>query len=369
MAHYQSGATEAKAAGAPLTELKGPNMAAVLMKKGDMVIKEIPMPTKPGPGQVVIKMKAVGICGSDVHYWTHGAIGDFVVRAPMVIGHECSGQIIAVGDRVSNVKVGDRVALEPGVPCRACSYCKNGRYNLCPDMAFFATPPYDGSLCTYVTHAADFCFKLPDNMTYEEGALCEPLSVGVFACERAHVVPGMRVAILGSGPIGLVMMMAARAFGAEWVAITDVNPDRCAAAKRFGADAVVNVRGKDARQVADEITKAAGGRVDVVFECCGITSATQTAIFACKSGGTVCLIGLSDPEMKLPIFDAAVREVDLRGIFRYRNTYPTCISLISTGRVNAKQMITHRLKFEQLIRGFEIAKNGEDNAIKVMFNL
>jgi len=365
----ESSASSSEVASGPKLELKGPNRAAVLMKQGELVIKDIPMPTAPKPKQVVIQMKAVGICGSDVHYWVHGRIGDFVVKKPMVIGHECAGQVVAVGSAVTHLKVGDRVAIEPGVPCGFCQHCKGGRYNLCPDIEFFATPPYDGSLCTYVTHAADFCFKLPDNVSYEEGALCEPLSVGVYGCQRAQVKPGSRVAILGSGPIGLVMMMVARAFGAEFVLVTDVSADRVAAAKKFGADAVLNTRGKTAREVSDAIIKAAGGQVDIVFECCGMEVATQTAIYSTKNGGTAVLIGLHDPEMKLPIFDASVREVDLRGVFRYNNTYPTCISLISTGRVNAKPMITHRLPFDKMLRGFEIAKSGEDNAIKVMFNL
>jgi len=278
---------------------------------------------------------------------------------------------VEVGPGVTHLKVGDRVALEPGVPCRACGHCRSGRYNLCPDIQFFATPPVHGSLANYVSHAADFAFKLPENMTYEEGAMCEPLSVGVYACQRASVGPGSRVAVLGCGPIGLVCMKVARAFGAEFCVLTDVAEDRLAAAKRLGADATIDSRGKSSKDVANEIEKLAGGKVDVVFECCGMTSATQTAIYATKSGGTVTLIGLHDPDMKLPIFEMGVREVDMRGIFRYKNTYPTCISLIASGRLNVKDMITHRLGFNQkdLIEGFTIAKTGRDGAIKVMFNI
>jgi len=315
-------------------------------------------------------MKAVGICGSDVHYWTHGRIGDFVVKAPMIIGHESAGQVVEVGPGVTHVKAGDRVTLEPGVPCRACSHCRSGKYNLCPDIEFFATPPVHGSLATYVVHAADYVYKLPENVTFEEGAMCEPLSVGVYSCQRSHVEPGNRIAILGAGPIGLIIMLTARAFGAEHVVITDVSEERLAAAKKFGANAVINVKGMSSRDVADQIIKHTGRKVDQTFECCGMQSATQTAIYATKSGGTVCLVGLHDPEMKLPIFDASVREVDMRGIFRYANTYPTCISLIASGRVNVKQLITHRYNpIKDLITGFETAKTGRDGAIKVMFNL
>jgi len=339
------------------------------VKKDQLEIQEVPIPRKPRANEVVVKMKAVGICGSDVHYWTHGAIGDFVVRAPMIIGHESAGQVVAVGSGVTHLKVGDKVALEPGVPCRACGHCRGGRYNLCPDIQFFATPPVHGSLATYVVHAADCAYKLPDNVSYEEGAMCEPLSVGVYSCQRTNVEPGFRIAILGAGPIGLIIMLAARAFGAEHVVMTDVDESRLKSAKKFGANAVINVKGKQPKDVAAEITKLTGRKVDTTFECCGMTSATQTAIYATKSGGAVCLVGLHDPEMKLPIFDASVREVDMRGIFRYKNTYPTCISLIASGRVNVKQLITHRYDFEKLITGFETAKTGRDNAIKVMFNL
>jgi L-iditol 2-dehydrogenase len=346
------------------------NRAAVLLKKDDLVLKQVPMPAPPRPNEVTIEMKAVGICGSDVHYWTHGAIGDFVVKAPMIIGHECAGRVVAVGSAVKHLSVGDRVALEPGVPCRQCNYCRSGTYNLCPDIAFFATPPFDGSLINYLNHAADFCFKLPENVSYEEGALCEPLSVGVYACQRVRVQPGHRVIIFGAGPIGLVCMMVARAFGAKYVVITDVAPSRLATAKKFGADAVVNATNKSSEALSDEVRTFIGGdRYDVAFECCGIESATQCAIKSTASGGTVCIIGMGNPDMKLPVFTVGVREVDMRGIFRYRNTYPTCIDLIANGKVNVREMVTHRFKIDEVLEAFAVSKEGRDGAIKVMFVL
>lgn len=350
----------------------GKNIAAVLEKTDDMHLKEIPMPSAPGHNEVIVKMKAVGICGSDVHYWTHGAIGDFVVKAPMVIGHESAGQIVAVGPGVS-LNVGDRVTLEPGVPCRKCSYCREGLYNLCPEMRFFATPPIDGSLTTYVKHPADYCYKLPDNVSYEEGAMCEPLSVGVYACQRCKVQPESTILIEGSGPIGLVVMKTARAFGVSKVIITDISDDRLNAAKERGADVVINTTGMNGDAITAAVLKANGGeRVDNVFECCGVESATVAAIQSCKSGGTVCIIGMGKPNMTLPIFTVGVREVDMRGIFRYRNTYPTCIKLIQSGKVNVQDLVTHRYPLtsdSDLIEGFTTAKTGRGNAIKVMFKL
>jgi L-iditol 2-dehydrogenase len=348
--------------------LSGPNVAAVLLRKDELVMKEIDMPPAPGAGQVIVKMRNVGICGSDVHYWTHGNIGDFVVKAPMIIGHESSGVVYAVGVGVKHLEVGDRVALEPGVPCGKCEHCKTGRYNLCADIKFFATPPVDGSLAKYMLHSADFCYKLPDNVSLEEGAMCEPLSVGVYACRRANVQPGSRLLVLGCGPIGIVCMLVARAFGATHVYMTDVSEDRMGAALRLGATAVFNAKKSD-EELVREIQATNGGLVDASIECCGIESATRAALCCTKSGGTVCLVGLNQPEMRLPIFQASIREVDVKGIFRYNNTYPTCIALLASRAVNVKPLITHRYASRQLIEGFTHAKTMHDGALKIMFDL
>jgi len=201
------------------------NLTAILYKTGDIRLEQTDIP-EPGNDQVMLKMDSVGICGSDVHYWTHGAIGDFVVKAPMVLGHEAAGIVEKCGKNVKHLQVGDRVAIEPGVPCRLCDYCKQGRYNLCLEMKFCATPPYHGNLCRYYAQDADFCFKLPDNVSLEEGALMEPLSVGVHACRRAGVSLGKSVLICGAGPIGLVNLLTAKAMGADEVVITDISEHR-----------------------------------------------------------------------------------------------------------------------------------------------
>ncbi|XP_019627053.1 PREDICTED: sorbitol dehydrogenase-like [Branchiostoma belcheri] len=341
------------------------NLSAVLLEKGNLKLEERPIP-KPGKNEVQIAMHSVGICGSDVHYWVHGAIGDFVVRAPMILGHEASGTVSEVGEGVTHLKVGDRVAIEPGVPCRYCDYCKGGRYNLCLEMKFCATPPVDGSLARYYVHPADFCFKLPDHVSFEEGALLEPLSVGVHACRRAGVTIGSRVLICGAGPIGLVCLLVAKAMGAAQVAITDIDTKRLEVAKQMGADFPVHVTTRDGREVADQVVRALGCNPDVTVECSGAEPSVQTGIFATKSGGVLVLVGLGPPTINIPIVNAAVREVDIRGIFRYANCYPTALSMVASGQVNMKPMVTHRFSLEQTLEAFEASKKGE--GIKVMIN-
>eukprot|EP00088_Acartia_fossae_P043635 TRINITY_DN4600_c0_g1_i10.p1 TRINITY_DN4600_c0_g1~~TRINITY_DN4600_c0_g1_i10.p1 ORF type:complete len:364 (-),score=81.80 TRINITY_DN4600_c0_g1_i10:24-1088(-) len=343
------------------------NICATLHKIDDIKLDICPIP-EPAPGQVLLKMDSVGICGSDVHYWTHGAIGDFIVKAPMVLGHEAAGVVEKLGPNVKNLKVGDRVAIEPGVPCRMCGYCKEGTYNLCPDMQFCATPPVHGNLAKYYVHAADFCYKLPDNMTLEEGALMEPLAVGVHACQRAGVCLGKKVLICGAGPIGLVNLLTAKAMGASEVVITDIMDNRLEVAKSLGADHVYKVKmGAKAEDMAQDIKNILGGTgAHVTIECSGVESSIRFGIFSTRSGGCLVLVGLGRPEVTLPIVNAACREVDIRGIFRYANCYPKAIDLVASGRVNVKPLITHRFQLEETVKAFETAKTGAGGAIKVM---
>lgn len=343
------------------------NLSAVLRKVDDLCLEERPIP-EPGKGEVLIAMHAVGICGSDVHYWKRGRIGDFILTAPMVLGHESSGIVSALGEGVTDLKVGDRVAIEPGVGCRTCSFCKEGRYNLCPHMKFAATPPYDGSLCRYYVHAADFCYKLPDHVSLEEGALLEPLSVGVHACRRAGISIGSNVLVCGAGPIGLVNLMTAKACGASKVAITDLDEGRLNKAKELGADYVIKVDpAKDSHALAKEVVDSLG-LADQSIECTGAESSFHTAIRATKSGGTLVVVGMGKAEVQFPIVDALVREVDIRGIFRYVNCYPTALSMIASGAVNVKPLITHHFKLEQSLDAFETSRTGAGGAIKVVIH-
>lgn len=345
----------------------GDNLSAVLYGKNDLRLENRPIP-QPGPNDVLLRMSQVGICGSDVSYLTKGYIGDFVVKQPMVLGHESSGVVVSCGSNVKHLKAGDRVAIEPGVPCRMCEFCKGGKYNLCPDVFFCATPPDHGNLCRFYTHAADFCYKLPDHVTLEEGAILEPLSVGVHACRRAGVTIGSSVLICGAGPIGLVNLLTAKAMGATKVCITDIAQNRLEVAKQMGADYTVLVDTGDAEALAKKIKELMGGMPDITIECSGAEPSIRLGIFATKSGGMMVLVGLGPAEVKVPIVNAAVREVDIRGIFRYANCYPIALDMIASGKINVKPLITHRYKLEESAQAFETARTGAGGAIKVMIS-
>ncbi|MFN8526743.1 MAG: NAD(P)-dependent alcohol dehydrogenase [Chloroflexota bacterium] len=339
--------------------------AAVLHSAHDLRIEPITV-RDPGPNEVAITMGAVGICGSDVHYWQHGRIGNFIVRQPMVLGHESAGVVAAVGPGVSHLHPGDRVAIEPGVPCRTCQACRTGRYNLCPDVQFLATPPVHGAIAQTIIHAADFCYSLPDHVSLEEGALLEPLSVGIHACRRGGVQPGDRVLVMGAGPVGLVTLLAARAMGAARVVVTDVRTDRLDVAQSIGAHAALRADDPD---IARQATALVGGLFDVAVDCAGAESAVHTGITVTRPGGTVMLVGMGAEEMRLPVLQAAIREVDLRGIFRYANTYPTALALVASGTVDVKPLVTHRFPLDEVLRAFETSVSPVSGAIKVMVTL
>ncbi|XP_021908899.1 sorbitol dehydrogenase-like [Carica papaya] len=347
------------------------NMAAWLIGINTLKIQPFKLPAL-GPYDARIRMKAVGICGSDVHFLKTLRLAHFEVKEPMVIGHECAGIIEEVGSEVKHLVSNDRVALEPSISCSRCHICKEGRYNLCPDMKFFATPPVHGSLANQIVHPADLCFKLPDNMSLEEGAMCEPLSVGVHACYRGNIGPETNVLIMGAGPIGLVSMMVARAFGAPKIVLVDIDDYRLSIAKDLGANEIVKITPymQDVDEKVELIKKAMGARIDVTLDCAGFNKTISTALGATSSGGKVCLIGLGHNEMTVPLTSAAAREVDVIGVFRYKNTWPLCIELIKSGKVDVKPLITHRFGFsqEEVEEAFETSACGS-HAIKVMFNM
>ncbi|XP_072320990.1 sorbitol dehydrogenase [Eucyclogobius newberryi] len=340
------------------------NLTVVLHSPKDLRLEQRPVP-EPGANDVLLRMHSVGICGSDVHYWQNGRIGDFVLRKPMVLGHEASGTVVKVGSAVKHLQIGDRVAIEPGVPREMDEFFKNGRYNLSPTIFFCATPPDDGNLSRYYTHNANFCYKLPNNLTFEEGALIEPLSVGIHACRRAGVTLGSTVLVCGAGPIGLVSLLVAKAMGASKVVITDLSQERLSMAKELGADFVVTVTKEDSPQsLAKNVSDLLGSPPQMTIECTGVESSVQTAIYATRSGGVVVLVGLGKEMVTVPLVNAASREVDIRGIFRYCNTWPMAIAMLASGKVNVKPLVTHRFPLEQALQAFETTKQG--TGIKVM---
>lgn len=340
------------------------NLSVVLHSKLDLRLEQRPIP-EPGPNDVVLQMHSVGICGSDVHYWQNGSIGDFVLKQPMILGHEASGRVIKVGSAVKHLKAGDRVAIEPGVPREIDEFFKSGHYNLSPSIFFCATPPDDGNLCRYYKHNANFCYKLPDNVTYEEGALIEPLSVGIHACRRAGVTLGSMLFVCGAGPIGLVSLLAAKAMGASQVVISDLSLDRLAMAKELGADFLLPVKKEDTPQeLAKKVEEMLGCMPQITIECTGVQSSVQTAIYGTRSGGVVVLVGLGAEMATVPLLNAAVREVDIRGVFRYCNTWPMAIAMLASKKVNVKPLVTHRFPLEQALEAFETTRQGL--GVKVM---
>ncbi|XP_013112382.1 sorbitol dehydrogenase [Stomoxys calcitrans] len=345
------------------------NLTAVLYGIEDMRLEQRPIP-EIADNEVLLAMDSVGICGSDVHYLANGRIGDFILTKPMVIGHEAAGVVAKVGAKVKHLQVGDRCAIEPGVPCYICDFCKGGSYNLCPDMKFCATPPYDGNLTRYYKHAADFCFKLPDHVTMEEGALLEPLSVGVHACRRAGVGLGSNVLILGAGPIGLVTLLVAQSMGASKVMVTDLVQQRLDVAKELGATHTLLMKREDvAEEVAQQVQQLMGVMPDKTIECCGAETTTRLGIFATRSGGCCVIVGMGAPEVKLPLINALAREVDIRGVFRYCNDYSAALALVSSGKVNVKRLITHHFDITETDKAFETARKGLGGAIKVMIHV
>ena len=311
---------------------------AVMLGIGKMGFEERDIP-QPKDDEVLVKLEYVGICGSDLHYYESGAIGDYVVKPPFVLGHEPGGTVVEVGKNVTHLKVGDRVALEPGKTCGHCEFCKTGRYNLCPDVVFFATPPVDGVFQEYVAHEAGLCFKLPDNVSTMEGALIEPLAVGFHAARQGGAQAGQVAVVTGAGCIGLVSMMALKAMGVSKVYSVDVMDKRLDKALELGADGVINGSREDAVKKVMELTGGMG--CDLVIETAGTEITTRQAVQMTKKGATIVLVGYSKTgEIKMPISLALDKELTFKTVFRYRHIYPMAIDAVASGRVNLKGIVT-----------------------------
>lgn len=327
--------------------------AAVLVEPGKFDLRDRDRPD-PAPDDVVVAIRNVGICGSDLHYYERGRIGEYVVESPIVLGHESAGEVVEVGSAVTGIDPGDRVALEPGVPCRRCSHCKRGRYHLCESVEFMATPPHDGAFAEYVAWPADFCYRLPGGVSTVEGALCEPLSVGLHATRRGDVGPGDTVVVAGAGPIGLLAAAAARAAGASDVLITDVVPAKLEFARQRGVDRGINVAETDLEEAVETYTHGVGA--DVVIECSGAEASIRSTLDAVRRGGTVVLVGLSDEaEIPVNVLSLIDNELDVRGSFRYHDTYPAAIDLLADGVVDAAGIVEFDLPLSEIDAAFERA--------------
>lgn len=319
---------------------------AVMKNIGKIDIEKRPIP-EPKHDEVLIKIEYVGICGSDMHYYDIGRIGNYVVEPPFVLGHEAGGTVVKLGDGVKDLKVGDRIALEPGKTCGKCRFCREGKYNLCPNVKFFATPPVDGVLAEYVVHSADLCFKLPNNVSTLEGALIEPLSVGFHAARQGGARIGQKAVVFGSGCIGLVTMMALKASGVSKVFVVDVINKRLQKALQLGADNIIDASKENVLERLSELTDGEG--FDLAIETAGNETTTNQSIMAVHKGGTVVLVGYGDSGMiNIMVSLALDKEITIKTVFRYRHIYPLAIESVSQGKVNLKDLATNIFDFDDI---------------------
>lgn len=319
---------------------------------------ERPIPT-PKDDEVLVKLEYVGVCGSDIHYYETGAIGDFVVKPPFVLGHEAAGSVVEIGKDVKHLKIGDRVALEPGKTCGKCEFCKSGKYNLCPDVIFFATPPVDGVFQEYVAHEAALCFKLPDNVDSMEGALIEPLAVGVHAVNQGEAHMGQTAVVMGCGCIGLMSLLALKAAGVSRIIAVDVLDKRLLKAKELGATETIN--GKEKDTVAEIMRLTDGHGVDLSIETAGSSFTTNQCIEFAKKGSTIVLVGYSgDGMINFTQSNAINKELTFKTVFRYRHVYPMAIDAVSSGKINLKGAVTNVFDFNDLPEA--MAKSAENKA-------
>lgn len=345
----------------------------------------------PAADELQIQIASTGLCGSDLHYYSHFRNGDILVREPLSLGHESAGIVTAVGSDIANFKTGDKVALEVGVPCGECARCQEGRYNICKDMRFRSSgksfPHFQGTLQQRINHGAKWCYKLPDDMSLDVGALLEPLGVALHAFRRSQMKKGATVLVFGAGAVGLLCAAVAKVKGAGKIVIADIDAGRLDFAVQNGfADCSYTVplkRGKDideslamAKETAAEIGKVDGdvGEVDVTFECTGVPSCVQAGIYATRAGGRLMLVGMGHPIQTLPLGAAALREVDIVGVFRYAGTYAESIEIVQTAKASGgpdfAKLITHRFKgLEQAVGAFEMAGKTKDTDGKLVLKV
>ncbi|GAD92227.1 D-xylulose reductase A [Paecilomyces variotii No. 5] len=352
------------------------NPSFVLRAVKEVAIEDRPKPVLKDPYDVIVHVAQTGICGSDVHYWQRGRIGDYKLTGPMVLGHESSGIVVETGSKVTHLNPGDKVAMEPGVPCRRCEHCRKGSYHLCGDMIFAATPPWDGTLAKYYVNASDFCYKVPDSMDLEEAAMVEPVSVACAIAKTADLRAHQTVLVLGCGPIGVLSQAVAKAYGAKIVVGVDVVQSRLDVAKSYGVDhTFIPPRaepGADPMEHAATVAKVMHEKFgvdgfDVVLECSGAEPCIQLGIYAAKMGGTFVQAGMGKENVLFPITAICTRGLIVKGSIRYLpGCYPAAIDLISSGQIDVKRLITNRYKFEEAEQAFELVKAGRQDVFKVM---
>lgn len=321
---------------------------------------EIP---RPGKGELQIKLEYVGICGSDLHFYSDGRLANWVPDGPLVLGHEPGGIVTEIGEGVEGFQIGDRVALEPGVPCGECEECRKGHYNLCPHVRFMAIPKEkDGVFAEYCTHSASMCYKLPENVDTMEGALIEPLAVGMHACELSNAKIGQTAIVLGCGCIGLVTIMSLKARGVSEIYAVDVLDKRLEKAKEVGAVRVFHGAREDIEAFAKTLP---GGGADLVYECAGNRRTTLQTCRLIKRAGKVTLVGVSpEPVLELDIATLNAMEGVIYSVYRYRNLYPTAIAAVAAGSIPLKSVVSHVFDFKDCIDGINYSLDHKEDVIK-----
>lgn len=341
--------------------------ALVLERQNELALRDIDLPLEVGPGMVKIAIHTVGVCGSDVHYYTHGRIGPFVVESPMVLGHEAAGTVVALGEGVTNLKIGDRVCMEPGIPDPNSRASRLGLYNVDPAVSFWATPPVHGVLTSEVVHPANYTFKLPDNVSFAEGAMVEPFAVGMQAASKAGIRPGDTAVVLGAGPIGTMVALAALAGGCARVIVADLAQPKLDIAARYQGIIPVNIRDTNLADEVDRLTDGWGA--DVVFECSGSPKAWETIMQLPRPGGTIVIVGLPVEPVKIDIAAASTKEVRIENVFRYAHQYDRAIALIASGKVDLKPLISETFEFDNAIEAFERAVEARPSDVKLQIRV
>ncbi len=341
--------------------------ALVLERKDKLTLRDIELDEPLGPHDVRISLRTVGICGSDVHYYTHGAIGPFVVREPMVLGHEASGIVSQVGEAVTALRVGDRVCMEPGIPDPNSKATRLGIYNLDPAVRFWATPPIHGVLRPTVVHPAAFTFKLPDNVSLAEGAMVEPLAVGMHAANKARIRPGDVAVVMGAGPIGMVTALAALAGGCSRVIMSDVQQPKLDLAASLGPITPLNAMRENLADATRQLTDGWGA--DIVFECSGNPRAAASVFEPLCPGGTVVYVGMPVEKIAYDVVYAATKEARVEHVFRYAHVYPRALALMGSGKIDVKPLLTDRFTFADSVAAFDFAVHMPPTSVKAQIDL
>ncbi|MCR5674760.1 MAG: NAD(P)-dependent alcohol dehydrogenase [Lachnospiraceae bacterium] len=334
-----------------------------------MIIKEIERP-EPKAGEVLVKLEYVGICGSDVHYYHSGKCGSYEVdlNEDFMLGHECAGTVAALGEGVTSLAVGDPVCLEPGITCGQCAFCKSGKYNLCPDVVFLATPPVQGCNEEYIAFPENMCFKLPENVSTKEGALIEPLSVGFHAANQGGVGVGDTVVILGAGTIGLTTLLSCKAHGAGRIIVADLVDAKLKKASELGATEIINSKAEDPLARIRELTGGQGA--DVVFETAGSPVTIAQTPHVVKRGGTIVLVGIAAvEEINYNFAQIMDKEATIKSVFRYRNIFPKAVAAVASGAIDVKGLVTHEYAFDDIEEAYNEAVRNKTDLIKAVIKI